>query len=178
MTNRQIIETALFTTIAVLLTFISIPMPIPAMANLGLKIDLSPIFIFLLFYRQGAKAGFISLFITMFLNGVTKPTPFYIGQIAYIMAILVFYAGFKRSNLKFATLITIIVMTLFNYIAITPIYTYAFSNPAGLPAPYFEWITSKDYFYLIMSVYPLFNLIQWGINATLINYVMKKQEKR
>ncbi len=171
MTNRQIIETALFTAIAVLLTFISIPMPIPAMANLGLKIDLSPIFILLLFYRQGSKSGFIALFITMFLNGVVKPTPFYIGQITYIIALLCFYASYKKTNITIAVIITMVILTIFNYVAITPIYTYAYG---GLPQPYFTWITSGEYFKFIMSIYPLFNLIQWGINGALFKFALKK----
>ncbi len=175
MTNRQIIETALFTTIAVVLTFICIPAPIPAMAAIGLKIDLSPIFILLLFYRQGTKAGFISLFITMFFNAMVKPTPVYIGQIAYSLALLSFYYSSKKgSNFKLAVIATIIIMTVFNYVAINPIYTYAFSS--SLPAPYFEWILSLEYFKLVFSIFPLFNLMQWGINGLLINFIVNKSE--
>lgn len=168
MSNRQIIEVALFTAIAVILTIISIPMPIPMMAEVGLKIDISSVFIFLVFKRQGKEAGFISLLITVFLNEIIKgASPFFIGQIAYIIAFLTFYVSY-RGNLVRGVLVTAILMSIFNFFVITPVYTYGYG---GLPMPYFQWITSKEYIVMIASIYPLFNVMQWTINAFLIKII-------
>lgn len=171
MSTRQIIEVAIFTAVAVILTMISIPMPIPAMQELGLKIDISVVFIFLVFYRQGSKGGFISLFITMACNEFIKPSPFFIGPLAYITAFLVFYYTLKNKHFIRAIIVTSIVMTIANFFIITPAYTLAFG---GLPQPYFEWLFSKEYIVMIISIYPLFNLIQWSINGFIISKLIKK----
>ncbi len=176
MSNRQIIEIALFTAVAVVLTMISIPMPIPAMSQLGLKLDLSVIFIFLVFNRQGTKAGFISLIITMVLNEIVKPSPFFIGQIAYVSAFIVFYFSYKNKHLLRAVIVTAIVMSIANFFIITPIYTFAYSPIAAdqtLMEAYTALIGTKEYLIMIISIYPLFNAIQWSINGIIIKSLTK-----
>ncbi len=171
MSTRQIIEIAMFTAVAVVLTMVSIPMPIPAMSELGLKIDISVVFIYIIFVRQGNKAGFISLLITMTLNELVKSSPYFIAAIAYSMAFIVFYFSYQHKHLVRAIVVTAIVMTIANFFVITPVYTAAYG---GLPAPYFEWIFTKEYLWMIITIYPLFNAIQWTINGLLIKVVSRE----
>ncbi len=178
MSTRQIIEIALFTAVAVVLTMISIPMPIPAMQELGLKIDISVVFIYLVFARQGSKAGYISLFITMALNELVKPGfPPFVGTLTYIAAFLVFYYSFNHKHYVRAVIVTAIVMTIANFFLITPVYTlaYGFEADSALQA-YKALVTSDGYLIMILSIYPLFNFIQWSINAILIKAINKDKK--
>ncbi|MGL5021586.1 MAG: ECF transporter S component [Mycoplasmatales bacterium] len=188
MNNRKHIQIALFTAGAIVLTLFTIPLP-----GFGfLQLDLSVVLIYLIFDRIGTKAGYFSLFITMAFNAFLKGlVAFGIGQISYIIAFLLFYYFFiflnKKSNRLninaiITTILMMIFMTIFNYFIITPLYGIAFGGNISdsiiftFPNTYFN----KEYFIFIIALYPVFNLVQWGINISIIAAItraIKKENK-
>lgn len=179
MTNRRAIEIALFTTAAIILTLISIPLPFfPPFLNL----DISVVMIYIVFNRQGLKAGLLSLILTMLFNLIFQGSVFFIDQITYILAFLIFYITYHyltKKN-KLLTLVTMIIsLTALNYFVITPVYALAYStqNFSTIITNYLNLITSVNYLKTILLIYPVFNLVQWGINILIINRINKNKTK-
>lgn len=174
MKNRDLIEVALLTATAIILTMISIPVPLAIFTQFGLKLDLSVIFIFLIFYRQGFKMGMIGITITMIFNAIVGPTPYLIGEFTYILAFLTFYATYRDNRAIRAVVATSIIMTIANFFIITPVYTMAYG---GMNVPYFQYIFNPSYIKLILITYPAFNLLQWSVNGFIIDHLVDREKK-
>jgi riboflavin transporter FmnP len=110
-------------------------------------------------------------------------TPFLIGQVAYVIAFVLFYFSFKFFGSKFGSVVTsmltvavmVVVMTLFNFFIITPIYALAYGGAIekGLIFTFPTSYTDPGYILFVLSIYPLFNFIQWGVNTLIISGIKK-----
>lgn len=176
--NKKIINIAIFTAVAVVLNMLTIPLPFFAEF---LRIDLSVVFLFIVAYKYGFKYGLLSVTIVAIISALSgkAPTPFYIGQITYLVSFLIFYVGYtsiKRVSKNtvvtdvLAVLFITVIMVGLNYLIITPIYTVGYG---GAMPDY----SSTEYIVSIITVYLPFNLIQWGLNTFLIRLYIRSNEK-
>lgn len=176
--NKKYINIAIFTAVAVVLNMLTIPLPFFAEY---LRIDLSVVFLFIIAYKYGAKAGLFSVFVVSVISALSgkAPTPFYIGQITYFISFMIFFMAwmtFKKGkedsvagDIKVVAFMTVI-MVFLNYIIITPIYTIGYGGE--MPD-----LTSTEYIVSIITLYLPFNIVQWGLNTFLISIYLKTNKK-
>lgn len=173
MKSKELILICLFASMIFLALLIGIPMPIASF----LKINIAGLIVLIAWKKIGIKGSMIALIIALILNYllINSYAGIPIDQMAFFIAAISMLYVYKISkNIAFAVILTTIIMTMLNYFIITPFYLYLSSE---IFITYLDMILSLEYIKMILVIYPLFNILQWGLVGILFKIYLKKEYK-
>ncbi len=146
-----------------------IPVLIPAMIDLGLKLNLAIIVIYYIdkHYYKEATIGAVIVFISSYFLTST----YLLDPIADIVGLIVFSRVYQHKKSIRTIFTCVIFVVIVSYFAMPSI----FVTHEIISDRYWNLITSLTYFRYVMAVYPAFYFLQWTIIVFTIDKLIYKE---
>ncbi len=152
----------------VLLIIYQIPVLIPAMISLDLKINLSFIVLYYLYKKYPLNYFFIG--VMLFLITLFATSTYVLNPLADITGLIIFNRVYKRNSVIKTIFICVFVIVIVDYFAVP----YPFLEYKLIANNYFNIITSTEYIRYILAIYPAFYFLEWTIIVFAIDKIINR----
>ncbi len=156
----------------VLLIIYQIPVLIPAMIALDLKINLSFIVLYYLYKKFPLKYylfGVLLFVITLF-----STSTYVLNPLADITGLIIFNRVYQKKSAIKTIFLCVFVIVIVDFFAVP----YPFLEYKLIADNYFNIITSTEYIRYILAIYPAFYFLEWTIIVFGIDKIINRESNQ